>query len=114
MPADVFAALAALVRAEARRNAPRPEPCPPAGTEPTDPCTSPDESTPRDRSASVPAQPAPPPVGPDDPAVVPAAPDPAGGRPHRGLLRRLRALIASVVLCRRLRAAGRRPAPENS
>ncbi len=124
MPADVFAALAALVRAEARRNAPRSEPRPPAATAPTDPSpslapsTSQDLSTPQDPSVSVPAQPATPPARPDDPAAAPepppAAPAPDGGRPCLGLLRRLRALVAAVVRRRRLRSADRGPAPENS
>ncbi|MFI9075760.1 hypothetical protein ACIGW8_04505 [Streptomyces sioyaensis] len=73
MPLDVFAALGALVRAEARRTAP-------------DPRTAPsDETLPR-----PPASPAPPPDGP--PAAPGTAPPPRRGLLSR-MLRRLAALF---------------------
>ncbi|MFI0785885.1 hypothetical protein ACH4Q6_09845 [Streptomyces lydicus] len=76
MPLDIFAALGALVRAEAARTAPRPR---------TGPDTAP--ARPDEATAPRPNSPAPPPAGPPGPAGEPAPR--TAERPRRGLLRRL-------------------------
>ncbi|MFI9353939.1 hypothetical protein [Streptomyces lydicus] len=76
MPLDIFAALGALVRAEAARTAPRPR---------TGPDTAP--ARPDEAAAQHPNSPAPPSAGPPGPAREPAPF--TARRPRRGLLRRL-------------------------
>ncbi|MFH8683069.1 hypothetical protein [Streptomyces lydicus] len=76
MPLDIFAALGALVRAEAARTAPRPR---------TGPDTAP--ARPDEATTPHPNSPAPPPAGPPGPAGEPAPR--TSERPRRGLMRRL-------------------------
>ncbi|MFF0629515.1 hypothetical protein [Streptomyces sp. NPDC004296] len=114
---DIFAALGALVRAEARRNARPPEQRPSAPSAPADP------PTPQGPAAPVPAQhPTPParPHGETAPAASPAPSSPpptpsspAERRPRRGLLRRLLGLVASLVRRRRRGTAERSPASDS-
>ncbi|GAA3167194.1 hypothetical protein GCM10017688_13760 [Streptomyces ramulosus] len=107
MPADIFAALGALVRAEAARNLTRPHSPPPAPVPPQDD----DRPAPRSGPAtSVPPQGAPP--ASPSPAAAPSAPVPAptsAASPRGGVLRGRRPLRAWRRLLRGLVcAAGRR------
>ncbi|GAA2666881.1 hypothetical protein [Streptomyces lunalinharesii] len=117
MPVDVFAALSALVRAEARRNAPRPQPHPPTPSAPTDQPKPPGPAAPvPPQHATGPAgphhEPAPTPLAAASPSSSEAEPS-AAGSPRPGLLRKLLALVAAFVRRRRGGSTERRPAPES-
>ncbi|MEU9119897.1 hypothetical protein AB0C96_08545 [Streptomyces sp. NPDC048506] len=79
MPVDIFAALGALVRAEASRTTPKPR--------------TPATDQPATQAPSSP-QPPPPPVAPDPAAGT--APDHPARRPRRAVLRKLTALVGAV------------------
>ncbi|MFE7290189.1 hypothetical protein ACFU90_37995 [Streptomyces noursei] len=118
MPVDVFAALSALVRAEARRTAPRPQPHPPTPSAPADEPGPPGPAAPvPPQHATPPARPHPQPTAPTPlraaSSSAPEADLSAAGPPRPGLLRKLLALVAAWVRRRRNGSAERRPAPES-